>query len=109
MARPYYNFNLLLRTGYQQRGHLLGQGKGRQQQKLGLWVRCYSLDRRPAAGKGDRGSSKVFASADEAVADVRDGDTILSAGFGLCGVAGMFICLFCSLFFCGVERKSEVK
>ena len=35
-----------------------------------------------------RGASKVFKSADEAVADVQSGSVILSAGFGLCGVAG---------------------
>lgn len=36
-----------------------------------------------------RGGSKLFKSADEAVADVKSGSTILSSGFGLCGVAGM--------------------
>lgn len=35
-----------------------------------------------------RGRSKVYPSADAAVADVQSGSTILSAGFGLCGVAG---------------------
>ena len=34
-----------------------------------------------------RGGSKVYRSADEAVADIKSGSTILSAGFGLCGVA----------------------
>ncbi|KAI0173150.1 succinyl-CoA:3-ketoacid-coenzyme A transferase subunit B [Hypoxylon sp. FL1284] len=38
-----------------------------------------------------RGGSKVYASADEAVADLKDGDVILSAGFGLCGVAETLI------------------
>lgn len=38
-----------------------------------------------------RRDSKVLASADEAVADVRSGATILSAGFGLCGVAETLI------------------
>lgn len=38
----------------------------------------------------DRSRSKVYASADEAVADIKSGSTILSAGFGLCGTAGMF-------------------
>ncbi|KAI2641291.1 succinyl-CoA:3-ketoacid-coenzyme A transferase subunit B [Xylaria nigripes] len=38
-----------------------------------------------------RGSSKVFKTADEAVADIKDGDVILSAGFGLCGVADTLI------------------
>jgi len=35
-----------------------------------------------------RGASKVFKSADEAVADLQSGSVILSAGFGLCGTAG---------------------
>ncbi|KAI1299548.1 succinyl-CoA:3-ketoacid-coenzyme A transferase [Xylaria venustula] len=48
----------------------------------------YSVDSRPTK---TRGGSKVFRSADEAVADVRDGDVILSAGFGLCGVAETLI------------------
>ncbi|KAF4121840.1 3-oxoacid CoA-transferase [Geosmithia morbida] len=38
-----------------------------------------------------RGGSKVFKSADEAVADVQSGSTILSSGFGLCGVAETLI------------------
>lgn len=38
-----------------------------------------------------RGGSKVFKSADEAVADLKDGDVVLSAGFGLCGVAETLI------------------
>jgi len=36
-----------------------------------------------------RQHSKVFKSADEAVADIKSGSTLLSSGFGLCGVAGM--------------------
>lgn len=35
-----------------------------------------------------RPKSKVYASADEAVLDIKSGSTILSSGFGLCGVAG---------------------
>lgn len=35
-----------------------------------------------------RSASKVYKSADDAIADLQDGTTILSAGFGLCGVAG---------------------
>ncbi|KAI0110687.1 succinyl-CoA:3-ketoacid-coenzyme A transferase subunit B [Hypoxylon sp. NC0597] len=38
-----------------------------------------------------RGGSKVFKSADEAIADLKDGDVVLSAGFGLCGVAETLI------------------
>lgn len=34
-----------------------------------------------------RGGSKVWNSADEAVADIKSGSTVLSAGFGLCGTA----------------------
>lgn len=38
-----------------------------------------------------RSKSKVFKSADDAVQDLRDGSIILSAGFGLCGVAQTII------------------
>ncbi|EME44987.1 hypothetical protein DOTSEDRAFT_43419 [Dothistroma septosporum NZE10] len=38
-----------------------------------------------------RGKSKVYASADEAVADIKPGSTVLSAGFGLCGTAETII------------------
>ncbi|KAF9880347.1 coenzyme a [Colletotrichum karsti] len=38
-----------------------------------------------------RGGSKLYASADEAVADIKSGSTILSSGFGLCGVADTLI------------------
>ncbi|KAI2774506.1 putative coenzyme A transferase [Daldinia loculata] len=44
-----------------------------------------------ASAKAARGGSKVFKSADEAVADLKDGDVVLSAGFGLCGVAETLI------------------
>ncbi len=37
-----------------------------------------------------KGSSKIYGSADDAIADLKDGTTILSSGFGLCGVAGTF-------------------
>ena len=33
-------------------------------------------------------TSKIWENADKAVADVKSGSTILSAGFGLCGTAG---------------------
>ncbi|KAF1942949.1 3-oxoacid CoA-transferase [Clathrospora elynae] len=39
----------------------------------------------------DRSKSKVFKDADEAVADLQPGSTVLSAGFGLCGVADTLI------------------
>jgi len=35
--------------------------------------------------------NKVFASADEAVADIHDGATIMVGGFGLCGIPGNLI------------------
>lgn len=41
------------------------------------------------APKIERGGSKVFKDADAAVTDIKSGSTILSSGFGLCGVAGM--------------------
>lgn len=40
-----------------------------------------------SANKKENGS-KVFRTADLAVADIQSGSTILSSGFGLCGVAG---------------------
>ncbi|KAL3490904.1 hypothetical protein BJX62DRAFT_131649 [Aspergillus germanicus] len=39
----------------------------------------------------DRAASKLFKNADEAVADLKSGSTILSSGFGLCGVADTLI------------------
>lgn len=42
----------------------------------------------PLAPKIERGGSKLFKDADAAVADIKSGSTILSSGFGLCGVAG---------------------
>ncbi|KAF4273200.1 hypothetical protein KXW98_008009 [Aspergillus fumigatus] len=39
------------------------------------------------APKIERGVSKLFRDADEAVSDLKSGSTILSSGFGLCGVA----------------------
>lgn len=35
--------------------------------------------------------SKVYRTADDAVVDIKSGDTILSSGFGLCGVAGLWL------------------
>lgn len=43
------------------------------------------------APKKQRGQKKVFDSVDEAVADVKSGSTVLSAGFGLCGTAETII------------------
>ncbi|ODM17095.1 hypothetical protein SI65_07494 [Aspergillus cristatus] len=39
----------------------------------------------------ERGASKLFKDADEAVADLKSGSVILSSGFGLCGVAETLI------------------
>lgn len=36
----------------------------------------------------ERGTSKVYKDADEAVADLQSGSMILSSGFGVCGTAG---------------------
>ncbi|KAK7748234.1 hypothetical protein SLS62_008786 [Diatrype stigma] len=46
---------------------------------------------KPTPTKPTRGGSKIFQSADEAIADIEDGSVILSAGFGLCGVAETLI------------------
>lgn len=54
-----------------------------------LLRRLYSTD--PPTSARARGGSKVFKSADEAIADIKDGSVVLSAGFGLCGVAGTLI------------------
>lgn len=47
-------------------------------------------ERQRLAPKIERGASKLFKDADEAVADLKSGSVILSSGFGLCGVAGMY-------------------
>jgi hypothetical protein len=39
----------------------------------------------------NQGPSKVFGSADDAIADLKDGSVVLSAGFGLSGVAGKLV------------------
>jgi len=44
-----------------------------------------------ALPKIERGASKVWKSADDAVADIQSGSVILSGGFGLCGVAETLI------------------
>ncbi|KAK7693693.1 hypothetical protein QCA50_003264 [Cerrena zonata] len=54
---------------------------------LRLKVRCYSTPTDiPVPNK-----SKVWASAEEAVKDVKSGDTLLSGGFGLCGTPDTLI------------------
>lgn len=53
-----------------------------------------SADPSPSDSKAPaptRGGSKLFPDADAAVADVKSGSTILSSGFGLCGVAETLI------------------
>lgn len=52
-----------------------------------------NTDSEEKAPKIVRGKSKVFKDADEAVADLKSGSTILSAGFGLCGTAGELFAL----------------
>ncbi|KAG9244107.1 succinyl-CoA:3-ketoacid-coenzyme A transferase 1 [Calycina marina] len=47
--------------------------------------------KRDPAPKIVRGGSKLFKDADEAVADLQSGSTLLSAGFGLCGTADTLI------------------
>jgi 3-oxoacid CoA-transferase len=52
-----------------------------------------SLSTEPVRGAPiiDRSKSKLWNSAKEAVADIQSGSTVLSAGFGLCGVAETLI------------------
>ncbi|KAL4904232.1 hypothetical protein BDW74DRAFT_33397 [Aspergillus multicolor] len=50
-----------------------------------------SIEKPTRAPKIDRAASKLFKTADEAVADIESGSTILSSGFGLCGVADTII------------------
>ncbi|EAQ83354.1 hypothetical protein CHGG_09758 [Chaetomium globosum CBS 148.51] len=47
--------------------------------------------RSAAIPRADRGGSKLWESAADAVADIRSGSVILSSGFGLCGVASTLI------------------
>jgi 3-oxoacid CoA-transferase len=68
------------------------RAKDRLCQKRGF--RTNAVLAREAPGgplKRKRGGSKVFDSVDEAVADIKSGSTILSAGFGLCGTAETII------------------
>lgn len=60
-------------------------------------VRCFQLATEPPEAQAkiaplmptvSRGATKLFKSADDAVADLKSGSTILSSGFGLCGTAG---------------------
>ncbi|KAG9039773.1 hypothetical protein FRB95_007200 [Tulasnella sp. JGI-2019a] len=53
--------------------------------------RWEALPPQPAPGRKERRQSKIFTSADEAVADITSGSTLLSGGFGLCGVADTLI------------------
>ena len=45
----------------------------------------------PSSSTPKRNVNKVWKTADSAVQDIKSGTTILSAGFGLCGVAGTLI------------------
>lgn len=58
---------------------------------LRRYATSYTHKKGPEPPKVDRSKSKLYASADEAVADIKSGSVILSSGFGLCGVAGVYI------------------
>lgn len=76
------------------------------------WAAYYStsaLERRSLAPKVERGLSKLFKSADEAVADIKSGSTILSSGFGLCGVAGIFCFSFAWSILCARSLALSVE
>lgn len=53
--------------------------------------------RRYSSSKSEAGPSKVYRHADDAVADLKDGITVLSAGFGLCGVPGLSALHICRM------------
>lgn len=59
------------------------------QMQMQTQMRCSSTAQAGSlAPKIERGGSKLYKDADAAVADIKSGSTILSSGFGLCGVAG---------------------
>ncbi|KAF9884119.1 hypothetical protein FE257_002291 [Aspergillus nanangensis] len=61
-------------------------------QKIGLTSYSTAAPEQPTrAPVVNRAASKLFKNADEAVADLQSGSTILSSGFGLCGVAETLI------------------
>ncbi|KAI1490130.1 succinyl-CoA:3-ketoacid-coenzyme A transferase-like protein [Biscogniauxia mediterranea] len=87
MARPRIAFlRTSIRFSYQ-----WGAPSARQYTKFAPFLQRYYSSNRPPAPSSTRGGSKLFKSADDAIADVKDGDVILSAGFGLCGVAETLI------------------
>ncbi|KAK0640493.1 Succinyl-CoA:3-ketoacid coenzyme A transferase 1 [Lasiodiplodia hormozganensis] len=57
--------------------------------------RGFKKDASPSAAakapSKNRGASKLYASADDAIADLKSGSTVLSAGFGVCGIAQTLI------------------
>lgn len=55
-------------------------------QRPAIRIRCFATT--PSKRSSDVESEKYYESVDEAVADIKSGSTILSAGFGLCGTAG---------------------
>ncbi|KAL2268454.1 hypothetical protein VTJ83DRAFT_3300 [Remersonia thermophila] len=58
----------------------------------GRWQSGSDIDEGSAVSKRDvRRSSKLWGSAQEAVADIRSGAVLLSSGFGLCGIASTLI------------------
>lgn len=60
-----------------------------RQNSVGYAKYSTATHERPSlAPKVERGGCKLFKNADDAVADLKSGSTILSSGFGLCGVAG---------------------
>jgi hypothetical protein len=66
---------------------VLVKRRRQSQQSHGLHSKA-KLQRSENASLAAARGSKVFASADEAIADLKEGTVILSAGFGLSGVAG---------------------
>lgn len=52
---------------------------------------CSTIQRPDQHQNQKHADSKVWKNADAAVADIKSGSTVLSAGFGLCGTAGVYM------------------
>ena len=83
--------NAFLSTpGIHFRPNSIPQARHFQTTSIRLEQQANTSAKRDPAPKIIRGQSKVFKDADAAVKDLKSGAVILSAGFGLCGTAGIF-------------------
>lgn len=72
------------------RPHHIPRGRHFQTTSICLINTANTSAKRDPASKIIRAQSKLFKDADAAVRDLKSGSVILSAGFGLCGTAGLF-------------------